>query len=143
VPSLQYKIQQRLPNGSCRALPDVGFTILHLGDAPPIQTLVTLDVYVDGAAVDVPEIDGLYRGEMRWNLNPKEGVSGHFLIPNSACQGDCDIRVGVKIIIHDCYDRAHSLLPATYVYGRTDNEWWLDPVDPIESAERVRGRRSI
>ncbi|MGE0849806.1 MAG: HNH endonuclease [Hyphomicrobiaceae bacterium] len=142
VPALNYKVQQLLPNGARRALPDVGFSIVHLGDAPPVQALVTLDNYVDGRLANIREIDPLYRGGLRWNLNPKEGANGHFPISNAACQGERDIRVGVNITVFDCYDRAHALLPVTYVYSRSGNEWWLDPIDPVASAERVLSRTS-
>ena len=132
VPALSYKIHQ-----SGRVLPDVGFTIIHLGDAPPVQALVTLNAYVDGTPIDIQKIDPLYRGLIRWNLNPKEGVNGHFPIPDTTCTGHHDIRIGVNIVINDVKDRAHKLLPVTYVYGWDHKEWWLDPINPSESAQRA------
>lgn len=133
VPALSYKVNQ----GS-RRLPDVGFSIVHLGDAPPVQVLITLDTYVVGVLKGVNETDSMYRGRIRWNLNPKEGVNGHFQISDAARNEAADVRVGVRIVVHDCYDRPHALLPVTYVYDRNGNEWWLDPIDPDESAKRVR-----
>jgi hypothetical protein len=134
VPALHYAVEQHLPNGHFRELPDVGFTMTHLGDAPPAQILVKLDTYVDGILENRPDLDPMYTGRLRWNLNPKEGVRGHFPIPNSACREGADVRVGVSIIVHDCYDRHHELLPVTYVYKWSNRSWWLDPVDPAESA---------
>ena len=133
VPPLIYKVQQ----GS-RRLPDVGFTIHHLGNAPSVQVLVTLDTYVNGVIRTIDDMDPVYRGGLRWNLNPMEGVNGHFPLPKEACQVGTDIRIGVRIVIHDCYDRPHALLPVTYVYGHERNEWWLDPIDPSESALRAK-----
>jgi hypothetical protein len=130
VPALSYKVHQ-----SGRVLPDVGFTVLHLGDAPPIQTLVTISGFLDGTPIAFSTIDPLYRGTVRWNLNPKVGVSGHFPIPTII--GQRDIRIGVSITIHDVFDRAHKLLPVTYVYSWDRKEWWLDPVDPRDSARRA------
>ena len=133
VPALTYRIHQ-----SGRILPDVGFSVFHNGDAPPVQVLVTLDTYVDGLLENANDADSPYRGRVRWNLNPKEGVNGHFQICSAACQGGRDVRTGVHIVIHDCYDRPHALLPVAYVYERKDNEWWLDPIDPLESAKRAK-----
>jgi len=133
VPALTYKVHQ-----SGRILPDVGFMIVHVGDAFPVQVLVTLDTYVDGRLSNIEETDPLYRGRCRWNLNPREGVNGHFQVSQSALAEEADVRIGVSIVIHDCYDRSHALLPVTYVYNRKSNEWWLDPIDPEESAKRAR-----
>lgn len=137
VPALKYEVTQLLPDGNRRILPDVGFTILHFGDAPPIQALITLDTYVNGALINIPDTDSLYRGDKRWNLNPKQGVNGHFLISKSAYQQEVDLRVGVQITVHDCYNRPHTLLPITYVYDRGGNDWWLDPMHPSESTQRA------
>jgi hypothetical protein len=136
VPSLGYKVCQR-----GRILPDVGFYITHYGDAPPIMAAVKLDIYVNGTRSNdtLNGRGGRYTGGTRWNLNPKEEVNGHFQICNTACQDDADVRAGVNIVIYDCYDRRHNLLPVTYVYDRSDNEWWLDPIDPVESAKRRVG----
>jgi hypothetical protein len=136
VPALVYRVRQ---NG--RQLPDVGFEISHAGDAPPIRVFVNLETFVNGFSMDSDRTDPLYRGEVRWNLNPKEGVLGHFQITDDACDPAADVRVGVRIEIYDMYDRGHMLLPVTYVYERGSNEWWLDPIDPAESAER--GRKAV
>jgi hypothetical protein len=132
VPALSYKVLQ-----GGRILPDVGFQILHLGDTPPIQVLVTLDTYINGSLDNTETTDSLYRGGIKWNLNPKEGVNGHFPISEAARENDADVRVGVRLVIYDCYERPHRLLPVTYVYERKDNEWWLDPIDPEVSARRA------
>lgn len=131
VPALYYKVHQ-----SGRSLPDVGFCITHLGDAPYVKASVKLDIYVNGTLSNDTlnsEVYGLYSGVTRWNLNPKEGVDGHFPICNAAFQDETDVRVGINIIVYDYYERPHRLLPVTYVYERQKNEWWLDPIDPVES----------
>jgi len=133
VPALSYKVYQ-----SGRILPDVGLSVLHPGDAPSIQALIVLDTYVNGAIANADEVDPLYRGGLRWNLNPKQVINGHFPISSEACQSGVDVRVGVTITMHDCYDRAHALLPVTYAYEPKNNEWWLDPIDPSISAKRRR-----
>jgi hypothetical protein len=136
VPALSYRVLQS--NQSVRrTLPDVGFSISHPGDTPPVKLLVTLDTYINGTIDTVDDIYSMYRGGIMWNLNPKEGVHGHFPVPNAACQVNADVRVGVRIVIYDCYERPHKLLPVTYVYDRENNEWWLDPIDPDESARHT------
>jgi hypothetical protein len=133
VPALDYKIIQ-----TGRTLPDVGFAILHLGDAPPVQVLVTLDGYLNGVATNFFEPNETrYAGKMRLNLNPKVGFSGHFSIPQNALSPNTDVRIGIYITMYDCYDRPHELLPLTYVYDRGSNSWWLDPVNPQESAKEI------
>jgi hypothetical protein len=135
VPALHYKVHQ-----SGRSLPDVGFSLTHLGDAPPVHVLVKLDTYVNGTLSIDTSLGGLrYRGGMKWNLNPKEGVAGHFSVCKEACQDGTDVRVGVNITVYDCYERPHRQLPVTYVYERKDNKWWLDPIDPVESAKQASG----
>ena len=131
VPALSYKVHQ-----SGRKLPDVGFSMTHLGDAPPVQVIVTLDTYIGGTLENIDDTDNLYRGGMRWNLNPKEGVNGHYRITEKASNDDIDLRVGLELVVYDCYDRPHKLLPVTYVYGHDKKEWWLDPVDPKRSYKR-------
>jgi hypothetical protein len=122
-------------------LPDVGFSITHLGDTPFVRAKIKLDVYVNGklSSDTLSDSGARYNGITSWNLNPREGVDGHFSICNAACQDKTDVRVGINIVVYDFYDRPHRLLPVTYVYERKDNEWWLDPIDPDESAKEALG----
>lgn len=129
MPALVYKVHQ-----SGRTLPDVGFHIAHPGRTPPVQLRVTLDTYVDGLLANIQDTYALYRGGILWNLNPGEGVNGHFLITRAALDDHSDVRVGINLVVRDCYGRDHTLLPVTYAYERGDNEWWLDPIDPNISA---------
>lgn len=129
VPGLGYRLAQ-----AGRVLPDVGFEVHHLGDAPPVRLRVKLDAYIGGQLRNAERVDLLYRGELAWNLNPKEGVHGHFLLHDEACAGgNPDLRVEIGISISDVYERAHALLPVTYVYSHERNEWWLDPLSAQES----------
>jgi hypothetical protein len=111
VPALSYKVWQ-----GPRQLPDVGFIVHHIGVAPSVQLLVTLDQYIDGISRDNLIVDPIYRGKLRWNLNPSEGVNGHFSVADDACRDGADVRVEVNIVIYDVYDRPHRLFPVTYVY---------------------------
>lgn len=133
VPALNYVVVQ-----GDRKLPDVGFGITHLGDAPPARVAVMIDVYVDGLLHNHPALDSLYRGGFRWNLNPKSGVQGHFPIVDAAVEAK-DLRASVQLEVSDVYDRVHTLLPVTYVYGREQREWWLDPLEVKDSLHNRTG----
>jgi len=134
VPTLHYKVHQ---NG--RDLPMVGFSLSHLGNAPWVHAFVTLDTYVNGKRANIPKTYGLYRGQYRWHLNPGEGVNGQFEISQDAMADNTDVRVGVNITIHDVYDRPHRLLPVAYVLMPDRKRWFLDPIDPQESAAQALG----
>ena len=56
---------------------------MHPGHAPSVHLLVQLDTYLDGEMKNTLG-DPLYQGGMLWNLNPKQGVNGHFYVPQEA-----------------------------------------------------------
>ncbi len=122
IPSVAYRLVYR-------PLPDVGFTIRHPGSTPPIRVRVTLDTYVDGVLSNAPDLDPLYHGGLSWNLNPGEGVNGHFPVHDAACRPGADVRTGISLELFDVYDRPHRLLPVTYVLSVSGQVWWLDPLD--------------
>jgi hypothetical protein len=156
IPPLQYKVhselgrtQKTLKDGktvvelSLRKLPDAGFRIAHPGQAPPVRVLVKLDTYINGRAAP-PRSDALYGGKQLWNLNPGEGVEGHFEVAGRAERAR-DVRVVVNLTMFDIYERPHVLLPITWVFNPIDaragvGTWWLDPVGPEVIQARVRER---
>lgn len=157
VPALEYKVDSELarvikkrPDGetimevSLRKLPDVGFRIKHPGGTPSVKVTVKLDSYVDGQ-LTATKADSLYRGEQRWNLNPGEGVGGHFEAPPNAATAR-DLRVVINLTIFDAYERPHPLLPVTWVFQPLNppaaglGTWWLDPVGPDVISERITER---
>jgi len=132
VPILEYQIHQ-----AGRELPTVGFLLRHTGNAPWVQALVKLDTYINGLPADKPNTYGLYRGEIRWHLNPGEGVNGQFeLLPEAVVEGT-PVRIGIHITIYDIYDRPHKLLPVAYGLSSDRKSWFLDPIDPKESATHL------
>jgi hypothetical protein len=133
VPALRY-----LVHTNQRVLPLVGFSIRHLGGAPSVQVLVTLDSYVNGTLALDQDPYGLYRGQIRWNLNPMEGVDGQFHVPEGAMNVSAHVRVGINITVYDAYDRPHKLLPVTWGLMPDRNSWFLDPIDPEASAAQAR-----
>lgn len=133
VPVLTYRVHQH-----GRKLPMVGFSLTHVGNTPSVKALVRLDTYINGSPTDNPAEYGLYRGKFRWNLNPGEGVDGQFTIPQLSTSAGEDVRVGVNITVYDVYDRPHEFLPVTYVLMADRERWFLDPIDPKESAAQVQ-----
>lgn len=129
VPILRYHVHQ-----TNLQLPWVGFTLSHDGNAPSVKAIVKLDTYVNGQSADNPNAYGLYRGQLLWHLNPGEGVNGLFEISQEALQEGAFVRVGVNITIFDAYDRPHKLLPVAYGLLPDRKGWFLDPIDPKESA---------
>jgi hypothetical protein len=140
VPALNYGLRQALGGDHYRELPDVGLYVQHLGDAPPVKVEIKADAYVNGVLENHPNLDPMYSGGLRWNLNPKSGVHGHFPLPDSACRQGTDIRVGIHVVVYDCYDRGHELLPVTHVYKWDQRSWYLDPFEPTVSLRRGLSR---
>jgi hypothetical protein len=124
VPPIHYEITQSLGNGSARVLPDVGFVVHNLGDALPIRLRVLLDIIKDGKSMGPPEAPH-YSGQKLWNLNPRSGVSGHFLLRETSVSGTIAVQIDLRII--DIYDREHKNLPVSYVYSRESQSWYLEP----------------
>lgn len=135
VPSLSYRVHQEV-----HELPKVGFDITHLGNAPAVHVRVTLDTYINGLLDNSASSSGLYRGTTLWNLNSSQGVRGNFNVPTVAKEPGTDLRVGVRIVVYDIYNRAHPLLPVTYVFHQQPVYWYLDPMDPELSANQAHKR---
>ncbi len=136
VPPLKYQITQEC-NQSPRQLPDVGFLLAHKGNELPIKVLAALEIFLDRKSLGLAETqNGLYSGRTFWNLNPGEGVNGHFPIPNAAVDSNklLEIRINIKII--DIYEREHYLLPVGYIYLRGENKWFLEPGENLYSGKK-------
>jgi hypothetical protein len=129
IPPLVYNIHQ--PG---HEFPDVGFDLSHPGGTPPVNAMVKLDTYIDGQLRNREDTYGLYRGKIWWNLNPGEGVQGHFWLSDEARDANRDVRIGINIKVRDCYGRSHDLLPVAWVHVRDGGYWFLDPIDPKVSA---------
>ncbi len=140
VPRLHLRV-----TGAPRQLPNVGFEAIHPGGAPAVQLAVDLQAWADGSRL--PWIgDALYSGGPRWNLNPGDGVAGHFEVDGRALSAR-DIRIVVEVTIVDVYARPHKRLPVSWVYDPDRADWWFDPVgaDVVDEriAERFKPGRTI
>jgi hypothetical protein len=66
-------------------------------------------------------------GEKIWKLNPRFGVGGHFSISRTVVNSRKQLKIQVSVIIIDCYERQHKLLPLSWIYLRKSNSWFLEP----------------
>ena len=133
VPPISYVITQYIGlTSGIRVLPDVGFTLRHTGNSLSAKILVALEIFLNNNSLGMAETEnGLYSGRKYWNLNPGEGVNGHFPIPNEAVTGTERLEIRVNIKILDQYEREHYLLPVGYVYMRDVNSWFLEPGETL------------
>jgi len=130
VPPISYGVTQRLPGGSKRQFPDVGFHLSHYGDSLPVKVKVILDILLAGRSLGNPDAE-YYGGGKLWHLNPRSGHMGHFKIPQEAVDRKTerlDVKASVTII--DQYGREHKLLPVGWVYMRKENDWYFEPSEP-------------
>lgn len=137
VPPIGYEITQITPQGG-RELPDVGFTLSHLGDSLPIKVLIALEIFLGNQSLGLAKTEnGLYSGKKYWNVNPRSVVNGHFPIPNETVNSEneerLEIRVNVKIL--DQYEREHHLLPVGWVYMRDRNSWFYEPGETLYAGD--------
>lgn len=127
VPPVHYEITQKLPSGpGRRRLPDVGFRLAHLGDSLPVQVLVNVTIIRDGDRGGAPDKD-YYAGKKRWRLNPRFAHHGHFEVPVPLPPEVHRLETEVRIVIIDCFEREHALLPVGWVYVPDANAWYFEP----------------
>lgn len=126
VPPIYFNINQDLPNGQKRNLPDVGIDITHLGDSLPVKFSVAVQVFLGGNDLGIVKTSQ-YTGERLWNLNPRFGVRGHFSMPDEVVESTERLEIRVTVTVVDQYEREHQLLPLGWVYMREKNSWYLEP----------------
>lgn len=128
VPPVRFEITQSTPSEEQRKLPDVGFIIQHFGDSLSVKALVGTEVFLDNNRLKEKTAGGGHYGmEEAWNLNPRQGYSGHFDVPVEAVNSDGRLKITAHVAIIDQYERRHDLLPMSWVYERRSNSWWAEP----------------
>jgi hypothetical protein len=126
VPPIQYRITQTLVSGGKRIFPDIGLTVLHLGDSLPVKLRVLARIFLDQKDLGLPEPD-LYSGKKIWNRNPRFGVHGHFTVPVEKIDDGQQLEIRVTVTVIDQYEREHQLLPVGWIYMPRINSWYLEP----------------
>ena len=123
-----------LPNGGKRKYPDITFNITNKSDYLPVRLFITLRGVLNGRPTGLKLGEGLYTGNKVWNLNPGNGVNGHFEIVNKKLRSlkpkdRLEIRVKIKLI--DIWSREHDFVENGYVYASNENEeksyWYFEP----------------
>lgn len=121
VPPIHYELAQH-----GRKLPDVGFQINNLGDRYAVQARVKI-VLASGASRQLVPSDH-YNGKYLWNLNARQGISGHFEIPADILSGNERLRARIDVTLVDIYKREHQLLAIGFVHTlRPNDEWYAEP----------------
>ncbi|SRR6266699_5657315 len=133
VPPLDYRITQEIRGGPPRQLPDVGFIVAHVGDSLPVRVRVVVNIFLEQENIGPPASD-LYDGESEMNMNPRFVFSGHFQLPERAMAVVTQeagwrptLEARVDVTVSDQYDRAHRLLPYSWVYSRDSRSWYAHP----------------
>jgi hypothetical protein len=132
VPPIAYQITQE----EIRQLPDVGFTLNHLGDSLPIKVLVALEIFLANKSLGLAITEnGLYSGKKFLNMNPRSGFQGHFPVPMETVNSRDRLEIRINIKILDQYEREHHLLPVGWVYMRDHNHWFYEPGETLYAGE--------
>lgn len=128
VPSLNYSPFQRQRNDPENNLDFVGFQIGHLGDSLPVQITVEAKIILgDEDKGLVPDTNGYYSGETRWNINPRRTIIGGFHLPEAVANSDEELKIEFRVTIIDQYGREHKELPQCWGYLKDSNSWNLEP----------------
>ncbi len=134
IPPIHYEITQH----KLRRLPDVGFTLTHLGDSLPVKVLIALEIFLGNRSLGLINTEnGLYSGKKYLNINPRGEFNGHFPIPNEAVNSNERIEIRINGIILDQYEREHHLLPIGWVYLRDRNSWFYEPGETLYAGDSV------
>jgi hypothetical protein len=126
VPAVHYEITQNITQNIKREFPDVGFSIIHMGDLFSVRALVVTGIYSNGKFLRNADRGGHYDGKEFWNLNPRKGYQGHFQV-SEAVNNDHRLEIKVYVTVVDQYERYHKLLPVSWVYIRENNSWFANP----------------
>ena len=127
IPPLDYRITQIIGNTDHkRPLPDVGFNLFYPGNGAPVRVHVNNIINANNKEIGSPSVD-LYSGKKWWNLNPHQGVYGHFSISSDLNFNNDRIEIRIHLTIKDCLDRKHELLPVGWIYMPKENDWYFEP----------------
>jgi hypothetical protein len=109
-------------------LPTVRFNISNVGERYPVRARVTITL-VQGRRSFGPVASPHYNGSYLWNLNPRQGTSGHFTLPQEILAKRKDrLRARVDVALTDIYEREHKLLSVGYIHTLgVHDDWYFEP----------------
>jgi 5-methylcytosine-specific restriction endonuclease McrA len=116
------------PNGSphVRNFGDISCTVRSLSDDIPIRLRINIVPYYNKKKMRV-NLNEIYSGKALWNLNPTQGVYGHFKLPIKKSKTPFNYRLEILWSIIDTFEREHQMLPFSYVWDNPEHDWWFDP----------------
>lgn len=133
-------------------LPEVRAEMKHLSDCLPVRVLLELRICFKGEDLGPPEAP-IYSGKRTWNMNPREGFSGHFDLTEANRKTkklkidettNC-LKILARLVVLDQYERPHALLPKEWNYKYDEKlrigQWVVEPSPAIEVKEWQRPMR--
>ena len=131
VPPIHFRITQIIRNDlrfPLRRFPNVGFNLAHLGDSLPVRAKVEAKIIHGRKNLGIiTDKTGYYSGQTEWNLKPKTVIFGNFSVPKKCADSSKDLKIEVRVVVIDQYEREHKLPPQCWTYVRKDNHWFLEP----------------
>jgi hypothetical protein len=119
----------------------VGFSIKDNGSYPPVKAIVKLTVYLGWKSLGlVRDEHGYYSGDTQWHLNPMNGISGNFAIPEKCVKSTQPLRIQVNVTVIDIYEHHHELLPWSHQYDRKNGKWFLEPTSFQNLRRRAKAK---
>ncbi|MCZ2809594.1 MAG: hypothetical protein O2V44_09595 [Candidatus Bathyarchaeota archaeon] len=130
VPSMHFEITQVIRNNPLlplRRFPSIGFNLM-VGDSPPVKAKVEVKIIHGGRNLGIKkDKTGYYSGETKWNLAPNTVTFGNFSVPRKCADSNKDLKLEVRVILVDKYEREHKYPPHCWTYVREENYWFLEP----------------
>ncbi len=124
VPPVLFKLTQQGIVPTTPKLTEVGFSISHCASDNPVKAYVCV-CYPDQSK----HIDSeYYSGTRAWHLNPGTSINGHFSIERPEDGSKLTLRIDV--VLEDCWQRRHDLLPLAYTFDPRIGDWYLEPSPP-------------
>lgn len=132
VPYVSFEITQFLPDGNKTSLPDVRFNLKN-PESIFLQILVVARIYLGDDYLGTPLNDNgtgrkdYYSGNKLWNMNPGDGINGHFSVPQEAMVNDKQLKIIVDVETRNQNGKKSILLPKGWTYNRENNYWIAEP----------------
>ncbi|HUY00826.1 MAG TPA: hypothetical protein VMV49_14790 [Candidatus Deferrimicrobium sp.] len=128
-PPLNLGFTQETPEGSLLGIPTVGFWLKYPGKFHPIQVQIILELFLGSQDITSEFVDnnGLWSGNLKWNLNPNDYITDSFQLPFQVVNSNEPIKITPNIIIFDKNQKQFIQLPQTHIYDRNKSKWTLLP----------------
>ncbi len=126
VRQIKIDISKYTIDGVMREWGDTSCNVMTLSKDIPVKLRIRVLPFQDGQRIEV-DLGELYNGKEPWNVNPSQGIAGHFKLPITADSSPFIFRVEIFWSIIDVLEREHQMLPFSYVWDSPKGNWWYDP----------------